>query len=240
MCSGRAWPQDEWREYLHAHPIVGRLIQRLVWLEVAPDGAIRASFRPTEDGSLIDTHDEEVELQADSAIRLGSASLIDEASAADWVQHFKDYKLTPLFAQMTHKAPAIALKNDKGEDIREIDDRLGWVSDTFTLRGAFTKLGYQRSQAEDGGFFYQYCKEFIGVGVRMAIEFSGNTLPEENVSAALKTLSFEDMKARGWGDHRLPLTSVPPVLLAEAYADYHAVAQACTGFDAEWEKKTPW
>jgi len=33
---------------------------------------------------------------------------------------------------------------------------------------------------------------------------------------------------------------VPPVLLAEAYADYLAVAEACAGFDAGWEKKMPW
>ncbi len=240
MCAGRLWPQDEWREYLHRHPIVGRLIQHLVWLEAAPDGAIRTSFRPAEDGSLIDTQDDEVELQADSLIRIGHASLVSEADATAWVAHFKDYKLTQLFAQMTRKVPEIAFKNDKGLDIKEIADRLGWISDTFTLRGTFTKLGYQRSQAEDAGFFNQYLKEFPSVGIRVAIEFSGNCLPEENLPAALRTLTFEDMNLRTWGDRTIELAEVPPVLLAEAYADYLVVAQACNGFDADWEKKMPW
>jgi hypothetical protein len=31
---------------------------------------------------------------------------------------------------------------------------------------------------------------------------------------------------------------VPPVLLAEAWADYHAIA-ACVSFDADWERKVP-
>lgn len=239
MCAGRQWPQNEWWEYLHRHPIVGRLIQQLVWLETAPDGTILRSFRPTEDGSLIDAQDDEIEQQADSLIRLGHASLVGE-TASDWVTHFKDYKVVPLFPQMTRNTPIVAFKDDKGCDVKEIADRRGWISDTFTLRGAFTKLGYQRSQAEDGGFFSHYFKEFPSVGVRVAIEFSGNCLPEENLPAALKALVFEDMGIRTWGDRTIPLAKVPPVLLAEAYADYLAVAQACSGFDANWEKKMPW
>lgn len=131
MCTGRIWPQAEWREYLHRHPIAGRLIQRLVWLELDAEGAVRGSFRPTEDGSLIDTQDDEVELAADSQLRLGHASLVDEGTAAAWNRHFKDYKLVPLFAQMTRKPPAVAFIDDKGQPVSEINDRLGWISDTF-------------------------------------------------------------------------------------------------------------
>ena len=240
MCTGRAWPQSEWREYLHGHPVAGRLIQRLVWLEVDAAGAVRGSFRPTEDGSLLDVQDEEIEIASDSLLRLGHASLVDAATATAWVRHFKDYKLAPLFPQMTRTPPALAFNDAAGKDVTTITDRQGWISDTFTLRGTFNKLGYQRAQAEDGGFFYQYTKEFASAGVRVAMEFSGNTLPEENVPAALKTLTFEDLRAKGWGDRALPLAGVPPVLLAEAYADYLAVAQACAGFDAGWEKKMPW
>ncbi len=61
MCTGRIWPQAEWREYLHRHPIADRLIQRLVWLVLDADGKVSGSFRPTEDGSLIDTQDDEVD-----------------------------------------------------------------------------------------------------------------------------------------------------------------------------------
>ncbi|WP_212742567.1 DUF4132 domain-containing protein [Rudaea sp. 3F27F6] len=240
MCTGRLWPQDEWREYLHRHPIVGRLIQRLVWLEVDIDGKVQRSFRPTEDGSLLDTSDDEIELQHGMLLRLGHASLVDDRTAAAWTKHFKDYKLIPLFAQMSRKIPAVEYKDCNGVDVTEISDRLGWISDTFTVRGVLTKLGYQRAQAEDGGFFNQYLKEFSTAGVRIAIEFSGNSLPEENVPAALKALSFENIKVRGWSDRAFPLERVPPVLLAEGYADYLATAQACVGFDPDWEKKMPW
>lgn len=240
MCTGRNWPQSEWREYLHAHPVAGRLIQRLVWLEVDAAGAVLRSFRPTEDGSLLDVQDDDVELAAGSLLRLGHASLVEPTMAAAWLQHFKDYKLNPLFQQMSRTPPTVAFRDAAGMEVSTIADRQGWVSDTFTLRGHFTKLGYQRSQAEDGGFFSQYTKEFSTAGVRVVFEFSGNTLPEENVLAALKTLTFENTRVRIWGANALPLASVPPVLLAEAYADYLAVADACAGFDPAWEKKMPW
>ncbi len=241
MCTGRAWPQDEWRQYLHGHPVMGRLVQRLVWLEVDAAGAVRGSFRPAEDGSLLDVHDDEVALAPDSLLRVGHASLVAADAAKAWLAHFKDYKLAPLFPQMDRTPPPVVFTDAKGRAVTQVADRLGWVSDTFTLRGTFTKLGYQRAQAEDGGFFYQYTKEFASAGVRVAMEFSGNTLPEENVPAALKTLAFEDTRASGWGaDRAIALAKVPPVLLAEAYADYLTVAQACAGFDADWEKKMPW
>jgi HEAT repeat protein len=237
MCAGRVWPAAEWLEYLHAHPVVGRLIQRLIWLECDREGRGDRLYRPTEDGSLIDINDEPIELTESGHVRLAHASLVAADVAAFWGEHLKDYKVKPLFAQMTRPLPILPGDTDGAQAIA---DRLGWMTDTFTLRGAFTKLGYQRAQAEDGGFFYCYRKDFASAGICAVIEFTGNTLPEENVAAALKTLSFEQLGVRGYYDRRLELASVPPILLAEAHADYLTVAGACAGHDPEWEKKVPW
>jgi hypothetical protein len=233
MCTGRGWPAAEWREYLQRHPIVGRLAQRLVWMETGADGAPRL-FRPTEDGSLIDAGDDEVDVADGATIRLAHGSLIDSGLAIAWLAHLKDYKLAPLFAQLDRPRPPLGDKPDADA----IDDRLGWLGDTFKLRGAFTKLGYQRGSAEDGGVFLEYKKEYTGAGLTVVIEFSGNSLPEENLPAALKTLWFRS--ADGYYHTGVALDKVPPVLLAEAYGDYHAVAAVCSGYDPEWEKKMPW
>ena len=134
---------------------------------------------------------------------------------------------------MQRASPDAALLNDI-----DIGERLGWVSDAFTLRGAFGKLGYQRAQAEDGGIFDHYYKEFGGAGMRVVIHFSGNALPEDNLPAALKQLSFERLSGP-WKQRAMAPAQVPPVLLAEAYNDYLAVA-AHGAFDADWEAKMPW
>jgi len=235
MCAGRRWPLADWDEYLRRHPVVGRLVQRLAWMRFDAEGRLLGLMRPTEDGSLIDAADDEVEPGADEGIGLAHASLLGEADVAAWQAHFKDYKVTPLFAQLARRSPP---SQDPGANA--IADRLGWTSDTFKLRAAFGKQGYSRGSAEDSGVFFEYVKDFASLGIQVRIEFSGSALPEENMPAALKTLGFVRLGAGGYGNGNLPLAQVPPVLLAEAYGDYHAVAAACQGFDPDWERKMPW
>lgn len=229
MCAGRQWPLDEWRTYLLAHPVAGRLLQKLVWMELAPDGALRRLFRPVEDGSLVDAGDNQVVLAGDSLLRLAHGTLIAPEQAGAWKQHLQDYKLAPLFAQLDHPAPPPALRAGL-----QVDDRLGWLSDNFTLRGAFTKRGYVREAAIDGGVFEAYYKDVASAGLRVRLSFSGSQLPEERQKAALRTLAFQRLP----GLHAVPLAQVPGVLLAEAYADYHAVA-ASGAYDEQWESKVP-
>ena len=122
--------------------------------------------------------------------------------------------------------------------IDRIEDRQGWLSDSFTIRGRCAKRGYARGPAEDGGWFSRYSKEFAGAGLVAHIEFTGAFVPEENIPAAVTALVFEKTNHR-YGDHPVDLRTVPPVLLAEAYAAYHFVADGGQ-FDPDWRKKSEW
>ncbi|PUA28802.1 MAG: hypothetical protein B0W54_10315 [Cellvibrio sp. 79] len=235
MCSSRIWPASEWQEYLARHPIVGRLTQQLIWLHTDEQGDIRNSFRPTEDGSLIDTNDDEITV-TNGFVRLAHSSLFTEEIKKAWLTHLKDYKIKALFPQL-NRAHYVEVDDNKAAD--EINVREGWLSDAFTVRGQLTKLGYQRAAAEDGGFFDHYFKEFGNVGIRVCVGFTGNCLPEENVVAAITNLYFEKITGRRWGNSRLPLTEIPTVLLGETTADYIAAAEA-GAFDENWKKKIPW
>lgn len=233
MCSERLWSVADWLEYILVHPIMSRLIQRLVWLEVDDTGKIVNQFRPTEDGSLINLDDDEITLDSTNQVKLAHAVLIDAETIQAWQAHFKDYKIKPLFDQMSHKLPEL---NDKNY----IDDHKGWITDTFTLRGVLNKLGYQRATIEDGGSFDRYYKAYDSLGLSAVIGFSGSYVPEENIDAVLYDLSFEEQTARSWQDDKISLKDIAKVLLAESYADYLQVANACRGFDEQWQKKTPW
>ena len=233
MCAERAWATSDWQEYIQTHPIMRCLIERLVWMEVKDDQVLNV-FRPSDDGSLLNLEDDEVELTSDSTIKLAHAARISEDARKGWIAHFKDYKVKFLFSQMEHKIPELDLT------LNEINDRKGWVTDTYTLRGVLTKMGYQRGQAEDGGSFSHYYKHFSSLDFYVYIEFSGSYVPEENIPAVLYTLSFEKSQQSSWNRNYIELKNIPPILLAESYADYLKIADACAGFDPEWEKKTPW
>ncbi|OTQ07888.1 hypothetical protein B6C91_13955, partial [Gilliamella apicola] len=230
MCAQRQWRVEDWQKYLQPHPIVGRLIQRLVWLELDNNGQIVNSFRLTEDGSLITNQDNEILLDQNHFITVAHSALLSSDDITQWQMHLKDYKVNPLFEQFSALLPDMSKFKD---DV--IDERLGWLTDSFTLRGILKKLGYERDDIEYGGYFFGYHKYFSSLNIYINIEFSGSMLPEENIPVVLSNLSFSTKK--GFEDKVIALDKLPKVLLAEGYANYMAVANACSGFDPNWKDK---
>lgn len=230
MCVERTWPVADWSEFLLGHPIVSRLMASLVWIE--NPGEAQRLFRASDDGGLIDVNDDDIDLADDSVVMLAHSSLVSADDAEAWRTHLADYALTPLFDQFGGASPVVA------DGATTIEDRKGWLTDSFSVRGAATKLGYQRGSSEDGGWFSEYTKDFTSVGLRVVISFTGNTLPEENIPASLTTLEFMPLGRRSAGKP-VVLSSVPRVLLAAAYGDYLRVADSGS-FDPQWEKKSQW
>ncbi|MGO1293500.1 MAG: DUF4132 domain-containing protein [Cellulosimicrobium funkei] len=230
MCVGRTWTASEWQEYLLGHPVMSRLVERLVWVENPGTEGARP-FRP-DGGALVDADDEDVELGEGSTVGLAHAVLLGPEATAAWTAHLADYEVTPLFAQLDVATP------DVPAGATAIDDHKGWFSDSFSIRGRATKRGYSRSQAEDAGWFSAYTKAFTSAGIVVQIEFTGSFVPEENIPAAVTALTFE-RTGRGSGRGTARIADLPPVLVAEAYRDYVAVAEAGS-FDPDWERKSQW
>ena len=233
MCSGRVWPVAEWLGDIHGHPVLRKASEQLVWLGLDADGAILSAFRPTPEGDFIGADDAAIDPAAFAGIGLAHAMLVGPAADAAWLAHLKDHDVTPLFAQFGRAAPGAVVA-----DAESIADRNGWVTDTFTVRGLAKKLGYDRGAAEDGGHFGHYLRRFPVAGLIATINFSGNCLPEENLTAVIYDLRFaRDRDGKPGGE--VPPAKVPPVLLAECWHDYHAAASKGV-FDPDWERRSPW
>ena len=246
MCASRTWPAPEWRELLAGHPLVGRLVTRLIWeaLPAAappPDGAARAAravapppadsaagvrFRPAEDGALLGADDAAVELAPGAAVRLAHRTALSGAEADAWRRHLADYEVSPPFDQLGATAPdvpadAVAIQSPGGRRVTTV----------FALRRAATRRGYRRAPAGDGGWFWNYLKEFPSLGLTATINFSGARLPEEDGPCAV-----DDLEVRR-GGAPVALGRVPPVLLAECCADFAALA-ALGRPDPHWRATT--
>ncbi len=231
MCLQRSWPRDDWENFIVGHPIIGRMASHLVWQGLDAEGQALAMFRPLGDGSHTDTADNAVDTSRFAAIRLAHSSALDAAAIAAWRAHLADYAVTPVFDQLERDLPRLP---EAMAHARTIKDREGWMIETFKLRDAATQHGYLAGKAQHGGWFMTYEKIFREAGLLAEITFTGSPLPEQNRPAALESLSFR--KARGSGGP-LALGSVPPVLLAECWQDFHDIAAKGTGFDADWSKK---
>jgi hypothetical protein len=235
LCTCRLWPVAEWTQYLLEHPIVGRLVQRLVWLGLDGDGRILASFRPLADLSLSDAQDQQVALGGFDKVQLAHGSLLPANASAKWQRHLDDYKVAPLFVQFGR--PLLADKSGAA-----IVDRRGHVIEAFRLRSITQKLGYDRGAAGDGGWFTEYVKPFPSTGITAIIEFTGSPLPEENREVALTETKFMATggKRRSLYGGGMALEKVPPVLLSEVWNDLHQIAALGTGFTEDWQKRTSW
>lgn len=230
MCIERSWPFDDWHRYLAQHPVMRHLVQRLVWAATLPDGTVVA-FRPLDDGTFTDADDAEVTLPAEATVRVAHGTGLGEAEAA-WQRHLDDYEVVPLFRQLGARVP-----EPTAQDATQIEDVRGHLVEAFRLRGRATKLGYTRGAPVDGGWFVTYEKRFPGIGLAAVMEFTGNSLPEENRTVALDAMAFERIGGQGSDRPPVRLADVPRVLLAEACADLHAFAADGTGYDPEWRTK---
>jgi HEAT repeat protein len=236
LCAERSWPVGDWRQLYWEHPVMRRLVERAVWLGLDASNAIVGGFRPTAEGDLTNHADERVALDRFASVRLAHGALLPSETAAAWQRHLDDYDIKPLFAQFGRSL--LKIQPEQASET-EISDRKGWLTDTFTLRGAATKQGYERGEALDGGAFNEYRKSFNSAGITAVVEFTGSTLPEENIPAALIGLKFEKTSGARRSRGEAKLGEVPPVLLSECWNDYHAMA-AKGAYDPEWQRKGLW
>lgn len=234
LCTQRNWRFEDWDTYLRQHPIMGRYCQRLVWVAYE-DERIVDSFRPLPDGTLTNHADDEVTLSAEMSVRLGHDEMLPAEDSKAWLQHFSDYEVEPLFQQFGKQQ--FTLADDKKEKA-EIDDFRGHLVKAFSLRNRLTRLGYTRGGAEDGGWFREYRKTFLRLGIEAVIEFTGNSLPEENRTVALLHLQFRQKMDQNFGSIDLELGQLPRVLLSECWNDIRMAAADGPGFAADWEKQT--
>lgn len=238
MCLQRRWKADDWEQQLLCHPIIGRLVRRIVWIGLDRDGARVTLFRPLDDGSLSDVRDATVSLAKFAEVQIAHANILAPVEVQAWNAHLADYEVASLFAQLDQDLPQLS---DKDRSATTIEDRKGWMIENFKLRGAATKHGFVRGAAEDGGVFMTYERRYNSAGLVAVIDFSGSPLPEQNVPTALHGLRFPRLQ-RGatWYGEGIPLKDVPPVLLSESWKAFHRIAAAGTGYDPDWEKKALW
>jgi hypothetical protein len=204
MLTQRTWSQTLWRETLLAHPVMARICRQLVW----HDGEGH-TFRPTEDGSLVDADSEPFETDAD--VRVAHAMHVDADGAAAWAEHFADYELIAPIQQLERPVW-------RPEDA----DATSLVADAtvsaLKLRTRARKLGYDLEPAGSGGYVEAFYKDLLSLKLTVRIHVSDLALPVENANVPLTHLTVEqDGQALALGD-------LHAVLVSELHADLQDLA----------------
>ncbi|WP_165390330.1 DUF4132 domain-containing protein [Thalassococcus sp. S3] len=231
MIGTRKWPIADWEADLAGHPIMVRLIERVIWRGLKEDGSVAVLFRPTPEGDRLTADGDDADLSAVAYVDIAHTATVDEETRQAWLSHLEDFEVTPLFPQISRPMRVL---DEKEAKLTAIEDRKGWLTEAFKLRSATSKAGFERGPVEDGAGFYLYVKEFRNAGVRAELQFTGSYVPEENIPVAIIDLQFFKM-----GNRRttaMELGDVPAMVLSEAWNDLHEIASV-GAFDSDWEKK---
>jgi hypothetical protein len=227
MCATRKWPILLWQAHLLNQPVMKHLISRLVWLNIDEHGQLIQTFRPAEDGCLLNLNDEEVQLPANSQVMLAHRVLLDNHDIELWQSHFQDYKITPLFSQFTHGKPTISQICYN----TDIVDKEGWQMDINTLNRACENLNYLRESQYSTLFEHK----IEGLDISIIIHFHEDRFNSGNAPIFLGRLEFihhdDNNETR-----TMDISHVPDIVLAEGYAAYTQIAEMGSGFNPEWNK----
>ncbi|WP_342075760.1 DUF4132 domain-containing protein [Yoonia sp. SS1-5] len=232
MVSSRVWDRQTWQDDLTHHPIMQRLIARVIWRGLDDKGELITGLRLTPEGEILDAAGDDVDMTAIAKIDVAHTANLPEQDRQAWRDHLTDFEVKPLFAQVSR--PVRGLTDPQKNDTR-LTDREGWMMTTFKLRTAAKKAGYDRAPIGDGGGFDAYRKEFRGSQIWADLYFTGSYVSEDDIPAAIKHMQFTRMNDGG-GARALTLSKVPPLLLSEVWNDLHEIAKS-GAFDADWESK---
>jgi len=234
MLTPRSWEKDAWQDDLATHPIMRRLVERLIWRGLDVDGAALTTFRITAEGDVMNADGDDVDLSDIARIDMAHTANLDEDAREAWLQHLKDFEVKALFPQVSrplHKLTDELLSSTK------LEDRQGWLMTHYKLRSAVKKCGYERGPIGDGGGYNTYRKEFRGAGLNADLHFTGSYMGAEDFDTAIDSMQFTRI---GEGNHYhaqpVALKQVPPLLLSEVWNDLHEIAKS-GAYDPEWKKK---
>ncbi|MFB9831188.1 DUF4132 domain-containing protein, partial [Actinoallomurus acaciae] len=105
MITRRSWTPDDFHALFVAHPLLGHIARRLVWIT---DGG--ASFRVAEDDTYADVGDDLFTPAPDARVGIAHPILLDDDLDA-WAELFADYEILQPFAQLGR--PVYRLTDDE-------------------------------------------------------------------------------------------------------------------------------
>ncbi|WP_143220517.1 DUF4132 domain-containing protein, partial [Actinomadura sp. CNU-125] len=114
MLDERAWTPGEFREHLAGHPIVARIVRRLVWRTDA------GAFRVAEDGTFADVRDDPFAPAETSRIGVAHPAHLGEDVGA-WSEVFADYEILQPFRQLDRPAVPLTAPERDGDRLARFD-----------------------------------------------------------------------------------------------------------------------
>jgi hypothetical protein len=210
------WSAPRFRARFLEHPLLIPFSIRLVWGAHDPEsGALLASFRALEDGSLRDAGSAEVALPDPSLVGIVHPLALEAAELSAWKEALGRSGITPPFPQLDR--PVLRI----GPELREMDaycELAGAVSSPEHVKRTAARLSWRRGDTS-GGMINDYWKTFPLAKVLARIYLEGMpTVLDFSTSVRFDRLVFSPV---GEPIRRLRLGEIPENILSETLQELH-------------------
>ncbi|MBO0755784.1 MAG: DUF4132 domain-containing protein [Bradyrhizobiaceae bacterium] len=224
MITGRRWTPQEFETLLIKHPLMVNLVRQLVLAAYDDAGKIARTFRVTEDQTLADHNDEEIQLPPSGQIGVVHPAHLDDALKSAWGQVLSDYEIIPPFAQLGRD---ICRPNPEDLESTEITRYRGPKIPGIVMYGILERSHWLRDTPADGGGFVQHSKYFASVNLTAFIKYTGLSIGYYEEKQELEAVYFVPghIKPQWWGEHpnRLKIKDVDSVVLSEVLRLAYAI-----------------
>ncbi|MFV2178236.1 DUF4132 domain-containing protein [Actinomadura sp. LOL_016] len=224
MATSRRWTPDEFRTHLVAHPLVGRVTRRLVW--IAEDDGGAAAFRVAEDGTFADVDDETFVLP--ETVRVGIAHPLHLGdSLGAWTEVFADYELLQPFEQLARPVHALT-EEELGSGRLE---RFEGLKVPYGTALGLEKRGWERAEPGEAGS-QEYMSRRVAADRYVVIDLDpGFSVGDPGATGDVQTVEYVRLAAEPgmfrWSRSAgHPFGELDPVTASEIVADLTVLRDA--------------
>jgi hypothetical protein len=222
-------PADVFRSRVLGHPLLLRLARQMVWQFVSEEMA-EFTFRPAEDGTLIDARGDMVTLPPGGMVHLASSACMPEAETTAWMEHLSDHAIIQPIKQFAGLA-CLPLPGER--DLVRVNRFAGSPTTGGQLKQAFAAEHWSHDKPQEGGDFTRHFRAFPGAGlfacVRHSRVWTGNAnwggQNADERPAEIEDVWFlpDSLPKKEWRNskHYFRMHEVPAAVFSEVFSLLH-------------------
>jgi hypothetical protein len=210
----RRWSVEAWKSFFQEHPIMFVYARKLIWGVFDKGEKLKESFYCSDDTSLYNIEDEEVELDEGDFIGLIHPIYLDEETLKKWKDKLYEMSFVTIFPQLERKVFYVQ-EAEKESNVSYLFNSVDIPKGADFVSSNVEKLGWYKSTGDGGSL--ELTKKHLSKGITAHIYIEGVVAwyQDGNVKATVHDVSFI---GKNWSDKVL-LKDVPPLFYSETMAD---------------------
>lgn len=229
----RRWSKEQWTKFFLENPVMFIYATKLLWGIYDEKERLIKTFVCTEDTSLINYENDEIEISASSFVSIVHPSQLDSALLQKWKQQFFNLSIDPIFPQLDRKVPDMNDIDISKTIIRKFE---GKKTATGSIRSTLEKYGWHKGPTGDGGYLESFNLLYFEKKMEAVLELEGVSvvygLGGDEKIGRLYVIDKSKIKQRWFNspqnsddDRLVKLKDVPPIFLHEMLAAVESIKE---------------